>query len=65
MASSLSGISSQDTIKEPERKNRSSTSHEVDNSLEAMIPDGTWTQVLCHLFITFWETAVVISNDLV
>lgn len=49
MASSLSGISSQDTIKEMER-NHWSTSHEIDNSLEAMIPDGTRTQALCHLF---------------
>ncbi|KAH1151426.1 hypothetical protein GYH30_045099 [Glycine max] len=37
--SALSGISSQNTIKNLER-NHWSTSHEVDNSLEAMIPDG-------------------------
>ncbi|XP_029127816.1 uncharacterized protein LOC109800070 isoform X2 [Cajanus cajan] len=39
MSSSVSGISNQNTIKKLER-NHWSTSHEVDNSLEAMIPDG-------------------------
>ncbi|KAL2333639.1 hypothetical protein Fmac_014852 [Flemingia macrophylla] len=39
MSSSLSGISNQNTIKKLER-NHWSSSHEVDNNLEAMIPDG-------------------------
>ncbi|KAG2408680.1 uncharacterized protein HKW66_Vig0035020 [Vigna angularis] len=39
MSSSLSEISSQNTIKKLE-KNDWSSSHEVDNCLEAMIPDG-------------------------
>ncbi|XP_057415880.1 uncharacterized protein LOC130710577 isoform X2 [Lotus japonicus] len=39
IASSLSGISSQDAVKESE-KNHRSTSHEILNSLEAVIPDG-------------------------
>ncbi|KAK7359915.1 hypothetical protein VNO77_01883 [Canavalia gladiata] len=54
MASSLSGISSQNAIKELKR-NHQSTSHEVDNSLEAMIPDGAIVaiqDVNQHMFIT-------------
>jgi len=63
MASSFSGVSSHNTTEVSERNHRSSS--QVDNSLEAIIPDGTRTQSQLHLFITFWEITAVLSNDLV
>lgn len=64
MSSSLSEISSQNTIKKLE-KNDWSSSHEVDNCLEAMIPDGTQAPAICYLFIVIREISIVISNDFV
>ncbi|OIW09736.1 hypothetical protein TanjilG_23876 [Lupinus angustifolius] len=54
MASSLSGLSSQNTTNELER-NHSSTSDEVENSLEALIPDGAIVaiqDVNQHMYLT-------------
>ncbi|KAE9614347.1 putative vacuolar protein sorting-associated protein [Lupinus albus] len=54
MASSLSGLSSQNTANKLER-NHSSTSDEVENSLEALIPDGAIVaiqDVNQHMYLT-------------
>jgi len=64
MSSSLSEVASQNTIKKLE-KNDWSYSHEVDNCLEAMIPDGTPAPAICYLFLVFCEISIVISNDCV
>lgn len=63
MASSCSGVSSHNTTEVSKRNHRSSS--QVDNSVEAIVPDGTRTQSQLHLFIIFWEITVVLSNDLV
>jgi len=63
MAASFSGVSGHNTTEVSERNHWSSS--QVDNSLEAIIPNGTWTQSQLHSFILFWEITVVLSNDLV
>jgi len=62
MSSSLSEIASQNAIKKLERNHWSSI-HDVDNCLEAVIPDGTQTPAICYLFIIFCEISIVIIND--